>query len=88
MNRPSSSILISRWRSVRFKVVQLERFRQQAARIKQKEAAIGPMNCARLDEAKIGNEHAVMRDVLDAAQQVAEVGCSSSTIGATSSRPA
>ena len=49
-----------------------ERFRQQAARIKQKEAAIGPMNCARLDEAKIGNEHAVMRDVLDAAQQVAQ----------------
>ena len=74
MKRPRSSILISRWRSVRFRAVQLNGSRQQAARIEQQKAAIGAVNCASLDEAKIGDQHAVLRDVLDAAQQIAQRG--------------
>ena len=45
---------------------------QEAAHVEQKVAAVGAMHGAGLDQPEIGHQRAVQRDVLDAADQVAE----------------
>ena len=72
MKRPTSSIAISPRRSVRLSAVQLNgsisRLRASTSEI----AAARAVEGARLDQQEIGDEHAVRRDVIDAADQIAE----------------
>ncbi len=49
-----------------------ERLDQQGARVDEQIAAARAMHGAGLDQAEIGHQHAVRRDVFDAADQVAE----------------
>ena len=49
-----------------------ERLQQHAAGVEQEVAAVGAMDRAGLDEAKVRQQRAVQGDILDAADQVAE----------------
>ena len=49
-----------------------ERLHQQVSHVEQQIAAIGPVHRAGFDQPEIGHQHAVLRDVFDIAQKVAE----------------
>jgi hypothetical protein len=49
-----------------------ERFGQKIAGVEQEIAAVGAMNGACLDQAKVGDERALVGDMLDGADQIAE----------------
>ena len=51
-----------------------ERLHQQISHVEQQVAAVGAVDRAGLDLPKIGDKHAVLRNVLDTAQEIAERG--------------
>ena len=72
MNRATSSIddLLAQQRAFQRRPAQW--LGQQVAQIDHQRAAIGAMQAARLDQPEIGHQRALHREMLDAADQVAQ----------------